>query len=172
VSPTPKRRRKAPAPDPFPERGLAELGLARGDQVRFRRNETERWKPATVARRERDGSVGLHDPKGASRAIPVACIEVRDTGPRGGVVWEPLPERAARTEQMALVAAAPAGEPRRPRPRPTTSDDPESTAATRSAHTEPAAAAPADPSEPVPPSSDHDHDHDSDPDDDGQLRLL
>ena len=29
-------------------------------------------------------------------------VEVRTTGPRGGVVWEPLPERAARTEQMGL----------------------------------------------------------------------
>ena len=103
MSPTPRRRRSAPPPDPFPETGLAELGLASGDQVRFRRAETERWKQATVARRERDGSVGLHDPKGASRAIPVACIEVRTAGPRGGVVWEPLVERAARTEQMRLI---------------------------------------------------------------------
>ena len=114
MSPAPRRRRKAAAPDPFPEHGLAELGLAPGDQVRFRRSDTERWKPATVARRERDGSVGLHDPKGASRSIPVACIEVRDTGPRGGVVWEPLTERAARTEQMALPGDPPADERRRP----------------------------------------------------------
>lgn len=103
MSPTPRRRRRPP-PDPFPDRGLAELGLAVGDAVRFRRSDTERWKPATVARRERDGSVGLHDAKGASRAIPIHCIEVRDAGPRGGVVWEPLPERAARTEQLPLVA--------------------------------------------------------------------
>jgi hypothetical protein len=104
MSPTPRRRRAAPPADPFPESGLAELGLARGDQVRFRRTDAERWKQATVARRERDGSVGLHDPKGASRSIPVACIEVRSTGPRGGVVWEALADRAARTEQLPLVA--------------------------------------------------------------------
>ena len=116
MSPTPKRRRAVP-PDPYPETGLAELGLARGDHVRFRRTENERWKQATVSRRERDGSVGLHDPKGASRSIPVACIEVRGSGPRGGVVWEPLTERAARTEQMPLVATpAPARARRNPPP--------------------------------------------------------
>ncbi len=102
MSPTPRRRPPAP-PAPFPETGLAELGLTRGDPVRFRRHDGERWKPATVARRERDGSVGLHDQKGASRSIPVDRIEVRTSGPRGGVVWEPLATRAARTEQVPLV---------------------------------------------------------------------
>lgn len=97
-------RRKAKDPEsPFPELGLAELGLTPGDQVRFRRSPSERWKSATVVRRERDGSVGLSDGKGAARAIPVEQIEVRTQGPRGGVIWEPLPERAARTEQMRLL---------------------------------------------------------------------
>ena len=63
----------------------------------------ERWKEAVVVRRERDGSVGLRDPRGAARAIAIELIEVRTRGPRGGVVWEPLPERAARTEQMKLL---------------------------------------------------------------------
>jgi hypothetical protein len=82
---------------------LAELGLAEGDAVRFRRRDGERWKPATVARRETDGSVGLRDTKGALRALPLALVEVRTTGPRGGVVWEPLTDRAGRTEQMKLL---------------------------------------------------------------------
>ena len=54
-------------------------------------------------RRERDGSVGLRDAKGASRAIAIDLIEVRTAGPRGGVVWEPLTERAGRTEQLRLL---------------------------------------------------------------------
>jgi len=82
---------------------LARLGLAPGDRVRFRRREGERWKEATVERRERDGSIGLRDARGAARAIEIDRIEVRGTGPRGGIVWEPLPERAARTEQMKLL---------------------------------------------------------------------
>lgn len=151
MSPTARRRRTAP-PDPFPERGLAELGLAPGDKVRFRRSDTERWKPATVARRERDGSVGLHDPKGASRAIPVECIEVRDTGPRGGVVWEALAERALRTEQMALVATAADTEPHRAATRPLRTVEPEVVESPER-----------DPDDP--PAADG-------PDDDGQLRLL
>lgn len=189
MSPTARRQRRTPPPDPFPERGLAELGLAPGDQVRFRRSDAERWKPATVARRERDGSVGLHDAKGASRAIPVACIEVRTTGPRGGTVWEPLVERAARTEQLALVAGR-AAEPRSARrDRPPADHGPE--AERRAAGlrpvdlTDPAPTAPDDPT----PDPDPDGDPDSgaaartptgeaadgagvESEDDGQLRLL
>ena len=102
MTPKPKPKRKAPS-SPYPEYGLAELGLAPGAAVRFRRRESERWKDATVTRRERDGSIGLHDAKGAARSLPMEMIEVRATGPRGGVVWEPLADRAARTEQMRLL---------------------------------------------------------------------
>jgi hypothetical protein len=88
-----------PAADPC----LVELGVAVGDRVRFRRHDGERWKEAVVVRRERDGSIGLRDRKGGARAIAIERVEVRDTGPRGGVVWEPLPERAARAEQLRLL---------------------------------------------------------------------
>ncbi len=100
--PRPVRRSKV-APDAFPEYGLAELGLAPGDAVRFRRRDTERWKDATVTRRERDGSVGLRDGKGAARSLPIELIEVRAKGPRGGIVWESLAARAAKTEQLRLL---------------------------------------------------------------------
>jgi hypothetical protein len=64
--------------------------------------------------RERDGSVGVRDARGASRALRVDRLEVRDRGPRGGVVWEPLAERVARSEQLGLWGrAAPAPEPGR-----------------------------------------------------------
>jgi hypothetical protein len=81
---------------------LEQLGVRAGDRVRFRRRDSERWKEAVVERLEKDGSLGLRDAKGASRAIELDLIEVRSTGPRGGVVWEPVVERAARTEQMPL----------------------------------------------------------------------
>jgi len=96
-----KSRRRV-EPSPFPEVGLAELGLVPGGAVRFRRRVDERWKPAKVARRERDGSVGLIDGKGAARAIPIECIEVRTRGARGAWIWESLTDRAARTEQQSL----------------------------------------------------------------------
>ena len=89
--------------DPFAEESLAELGLQVGARVRFRRSASTRWQEAVVERRERDGSVGLRDGRGAARAIPVDGIEVRGRGPRGGVVWEPLPEVAARAEQRRLL---------------------------------------------------------------------
>ena len=55
-----------------------------------------------MARREADGSLGVRDGKGSLRALPLDLVEVRTRGPRGGVLWEPLPERAARTEQLDL----------------------------------------------------------------------
>lgn len=83
--------------------GLAELGLRPGDQVRFRRRPEGRWLLGVATRREKDGSLGVRDVKGAARAIPVELVEVRTRGPRGALTWEPLPERAARTEQMKLL---------------------------------------------------------------------
>jgi len=83
--------------------GLARVGLQAGEKVRFRRREGARWTLAVAERLERDGSVGLRDPKGAAVAIPVARVEVRTEGPRGGSGWEPLADRLARTEQLRLL---------------------------------------------------------------------
>jgi hypothetical protein len=86
-----------------PDPRLAELGLRPGDRVRFRRQPNQRWRDAVVERRERDGSVGLRDEKGAARAIAVDLIEVRVPGPRGGLGWVALDEWARRTEQLRLL---------------------------------------------------------------------
>ena len=82
---------------------LVELGLSAGMRVRFRRDPTDRWQLATVHQVERDGSLGLRDNKGASRAIPVELVEVETRGPRGAKAWEPVTERAARNEQLKLL---------------------------------------------------------------------
>ena len=37
------------------------------------------------------------------RSLPLGAVEVRDRGPRGGVVWVPLEDWAARTEQLRLL---------------------------------------------------------------------
>jgi hypothetical protein len=71
--------------------------------VRFRRQDRSRWQPGTVARRERDGSIGITDANGAARAIPLRLVEVRCVGPRGAKAWEPLLDRATRTEQLSLL---------------------------------------------------------------------
>lgn len=83
--------------------GLAALGLTVGAAVRFRRRETERWKDGTVTRVEADGSLGVCDAKGAMRSLPFSSVEVRDRGPRGGVLWVPLADWADRTEQLRLL---------------------------------------------------------------------
>lgn len=87
----------------YDDPGLLELGLRRGDRVRFRSRRGGRWQVGTVERRERDGSVGLRDAKGAARAIGPERLEVRTEGPRGGRLWEPVPDRARRTEQLRLL---------------------------------------------------------------------
>jgi hypothetical protein len=81
---------------------LRDLGLKPGEPARFRRRDNERWKDATISRVERDGSIGLRDAKGASRAVPADLVEVRATGPRGGHGWEPVTERAKRAGQLDL----------------------------------------------------------------------
>jgi hypothetical protein len=85
---------------------LAALGLALGEEVRFRRPDRARWQPGLVQRVERDGSIGITDANGAARAVPLTSISVR-VRPRhpGGTPpprWEPLTDRAARIEQLTL----------------------------------------------------------------------
>lgn len=81
---------------------LAALGLRAGDRVRWRPRQGARWVEGTVTARERDGSIGVRDPQGRSRALPLDRLEVRTTGPRGAATWEAATERAARTEQLGL----------------------------------------------------------------------
>lgn len=83
--------------------GLAILGLQPGETVRWRALEGSRWQTGRVARRERDGSVGVTDARGSLRSLPVERLEVRCAGPRGGPGWEPLCARAARSEQLRLL---------------------------------------------------------------------
>lgn len=92
-----------PTPAPLAESALLEVGLRPGDRVRFRQRDGGGWKEARVERRERDGSVGVRDERGAARAIPIDRLEVRTTGKRGGARWEPVAERAARDEQLGLL---------------------------------------------------------------------
>ena len=93
---------RSPDRGPHVESGLVELGLRPGDEVRFRRG-SEHWQRGVVERRERDGSVGLRDAKGAARAIAIDRLEVHTTGPRGGDQWEPVGDRAAQDEQLRLL---------------------------------------------------------------------
>jgi hypothetical protein len=81
---------------------LLELGLQVGDRVRFRRRANGHWREATVQGREKDGSIAIRDADGAARAMPIERLEVRTRGPRGALAWEPLHERASRTEQLGL----------------------------------------------------------------------
>ena len=95
-------RRTEPTPAALAESALLEVGLRPGDRVRFRRAEGGSWREAKVERRERDGSVGVRDERGAARALPVERLQVRTKGPRGGTTWEPVAERASRDEQLGI----------------------------------------------------------------------
>jgi hypothetical protein len=96
------RREREPTPAALAESALLAVGLRPGDRVRWRRSDGGPWQEAAVERRERDGSVGVRDHKGAARAIPLDRLEVRTTGPRGGAVWERVSERAGRDEQLGM----------------------------------------------------------------------
>ena len=80
-----------PRRSPIDDR-LAEVGLEIGQLVRFAGRSDKRPRDGVVLRREADGSIGLRDERGRSRAIPVEAIEVRVVGPRGGEQWIPLTE--------------------------------------------------------------------------------
>lgn len=81
---------------------LDALGLRPGEPVRWRRHDGGHWQEGTVIRRERDGSVAVHDAEGAWRSLRIDRLEVQTRGRRGAERWEPLPERAARPRQLGL----------------------------------------------------------------------
>lgn len=81
---------------------LRELGIEPGRRVRFRGRGGGQWRAGRASVVERDGSIGVVDDKGSSRAIPMERIEVRTTGPRGAPRWEPMTAVAARVEQLGL----------------------------------------------------------------------
>jgi hypothetical protein len=93
---------KPPTPAALAETALLEVGLRPGDRVRFRRVDGGSWKQGRVERRERDGSIGVRDERGAARAIALDRLQVRTTGPRGGETWEDVVERAGRSEQLGI----------------------------------------------------------------------
>jgi hypothetical protein len=92
-----------PVPAPLSDSALVEVGLRAGDRVRFRQRDGGTWKEGRVERRERDGSVGIRDERGAARALPLDRLQVRTTTKRGATVWEPVADRAGRDEQLGLL---------------------------------------------------------------------
>jgi hypothetical protein len=84
--------------------GLQILGICAGEAVRWRTAAAGRWHHGVVGRRERDGSVGVTDTNGAARSIAVDRLEVTCRGARGARTWEPLTQRASRSEQLSLLA--------------------------------------------------------------------
>jgi len=81
---------------------LAAFGLAVGESVRFRRATRGRWRLGRLERIERDGSIGVRDESGASRALRAELVEVAAKGRKGGSTWEPLVERMTRGDQLEL----------------------------------------------------------------------
>lgn len=100
-----RRIRSAPTDDRAArarKAALAELGVRYHQTVRFRREAGGQWHSGSALRREDDGSLGLFDDRGRQRSIPIADVEVRTTGPRGGRIWVPLTRIAVTGEQLEL----------------------------------------------------------------------
>ncbi len=83
---------------------LDALGLRAAEAVRWREAAGGGWRHGTVRGGERDGSIGVTADGGAARSLPVDRLWVVATGRRGGIRWEPLTARAARSEQLSLLA--------------------------------------------------------------------
>jgi hypothetical protein len=81
---------------------LERLGVRVGEAVRFRRRPGGHWCEGVVTGLERDGSLGVRDADGRARALLPEAVEVRRDGPRGARRWEPLVDRAARSDQLSL----------------------------------------------------------------------
>lgn len=82
---------------------LLRLGLTPGEAVRFKRPDRARWQTGRATGVEKDGSLAITDTKGAARSVPLQNVEVQVLTPRGAKRWEPLIDRASRTEQLKLL---------------------------------------------------------------------
>lgn len=98
-----RSNRTEPTPAPLADSALLAVGLRPGDRVRYRRSQAGNWTEGRVEQRERDGSIGVRDGRGALRALPIERLQLRTQGRRGGVTWEPLTEVADRDEQLGLL---------------------------------------------------------------------
>ena len=85
------------------DHGLEAHGLEKGDLVRWRVAPGARWHTGKVSHLERDGSIAVTDAKGHARSLVAERLEVSTGGPRGGRVWEPVPRRAVRPDQLRLI---------------------------------------------------------------------
>jgi hypothetical protein len=81
---------------------LEELGLRKGERVRWQQRDRAHWAEGAVTGRERDGSIAVRDAQGRARALLIERLEVRAVGPRGAPGWEPLIDRVRRAEQLDL----------------------------------------------------------------------
>ena len=73
-----------------------------GDRVHFRRRANGRWHEGTVQRRERDGSIALHDRRGAARSIPSIGSRCCAPSRRGRSTWRSVAALASADEQLGL----------------------------------------------------------------------
>ena len=79
---------------------LPALGLRAGERARFRKGA--RWQEGRLAGVEPDGSLRVHDAKGAARSLSPERVEVRREGPRGAVAWRSVPDVMGDVEQLGL----------------------------------------------------------------------
>jgi hypothetical protein len=87
---------------------LAQLRLASGEPVRFRKVEGGRWLPGKMSGVAVDGSITIHDANGAARSLRPERVEVRRPGSRGHLTWQLVSDVAITWEQLALWGDAPA----------------------------------------------------------------
>jgi hypothetical protein len=86
---------------------LAQLRLASGEPVRFRKVEGGRWLTGKMSGVGSDGSITIHDSNGAARSLRPERVEVRRPDGRGRLTWQLVSDVAITWEQLALWGDTP-----------------------------------------------------------------
>ncbi len=81
---------------------LEQLGLRKGEAIRFRRTASGRWIEGRMWGISADGSIKLYDPDGSARNLRPDSVEVRRPGIKGRLRWQLVSDVAITWEQLEL----------------------------------------------------------------------
>ncbi len=81
---------------------LEQLGLRKGEAIRFRRGTAGRWVEGRMSGISSDGSIKLYDADGSARNLRPDSVEVRRPGSKGRLRWQTVSDVAVTWEQLEL----------------------------------------------------------------------
>ena len=101
------KRGKKPSKNTAADDALLDLGLRRGEQIRFKKSgDNSRWTMGKIHALEKDGSITIHDANGAARSLRPERIEIRQRSPRGQLKWCNLADALTSAREISLFPLA------------------------------------------------------------------